>query len=143
MIGFGRIGQALGRYARTFGMQVRALTRTPDDHRAEAAAAGVDYLGPLDAPALSEHLPWADFVVVAVPAAPQTRGLLGARELGTLKPSAFVVICRPWRSDRRTAALRSAAEWAVAGAAIDVWYRTPTAAHRSCRRRARSTSCRM
>jgi phosphoglycerate dehydrogenase-like enzyme len=121
LIGFGRIGQALASYARTFGMRVRALTRTPDVQR----AVGVDYLGRLDAAALREHLPWADFVVVAVPAAQETRGLLGARELGMLKPSAFVVnVGRGAVIDEQPLyeALRSGQ---LAGAAIDVWYQYP------------------
>ena len=68
-------------------MRVVAATRTPrPDHATEL---GIDRLVGMDG--LGGILSEADVLVVAVPLDRDTTGLLGARELSLLRPSAYLV----------------------------------------------------
>jgi phosphoglycerate dehydrogenase-like enzyme len=91
VIGFGDLGIAAARAARTLGLRVVALNRSgrlgptaPDD-----AAKLSDVLGPVDQ--LDTWLPQADFVVVTAPLTAATRGMLDARRLALMQPSAGLI----------------------------------------------------
>lgn len=81
ILGYGRIGRNIARLALAFGMDVRA-----SDPFLEARG-WPD--GPVRPVALHEGLAWADAVSVSVPRA--DRPLIGAAELGRMKPSAVLV----------------------------------------------------
>lgn len=83
LIGTGNIGAAMARLARAIGMDVVAWTFHPTPER--AAALGVRFVP------LEELLRSADVVSVHVKLTPESRGLLGARELGLMKPGAILV----------------------------------------------------
>lgn len=83
IIGLGNIGKAVARRARGFEMKVLAASRTPDttfarDHGIEIVS-------------LEELLRRADFVSLHVRLDDSTRGMIGRRELGLMKPTAFLV----------------------------------------------------
>lgn len=83
VIGFGDLGQAAGRAAKKLGLKVVAVTRTGKAGRpADAACASTR---------IERVLPRADFVVVASPLTPLTRGLLNASRLALLKPGAALI----------------------------------------------------
>ncbi|MFS8640242.1 MAG: NAD(P)-binding domain-containing protein, partial [Symbiobacteriaceae bacterium] len=83
IIGAGRIGQAVARRARGFDMRILYHNRRPNPQfEAEVGAA---YRS------LDDLLRESDFVVVLVPLTPETRGLIGARELALMKPTAVLV----------------------------------------------------
>jgi lactate dehydrogenase-like 2-hydroxyacid dehydrogenase len=84
IVGFGRIGQAMARRARGFGMRVLYQ----DLHRVDPAVEAE--LGATFAP-LEELLPQADFVSLHTNLTPETRGLIDAEKLGLLKASAVLV----------------------------------------------------
>jgi glyoxylate reductase len=84
IVGFGRIGQAMARRARGFGMTVLYQ----DVHRVDAgveAEFGATYLP------LEELLPKADFVSLHTNLTPETRGLIDAEKLSWMKPNAVLV----------------------------------------------------
>ena len=83
LVGTGAIGGAMAGLARAIGMDVLAWTFNPTPAR--AAALGVRYV------ALDELLRAADVVSVHVRLTPESRGLLGARELALMKPGAILV----------------------------------------------------
>ena len=83
VVGTGAIGGAMARLGRAIGMDVVAWTFSPTPAR--AAELGVRYL-PLD-----ELLRTADVVSVHVRLTAESRGLLGSRELGLMKPGAILV----------------------------------------------------
>src|SRR5688500_6962952 len=117
VIGYGRIGQALARRARAFDMQVIAVRRDaePDAH---AIVRTPD--------AISEILAVADFVALTLPLTDATRGLIGKRELATMKPTAVLInVARAGLVDE-SALFHALVERRIAGAALDVWYRYPT-----------------
>jgi D-3-phosphoglycerate dehydrogenase len=83
LIGAGNIAAEMARLCRAIGMQVQAWTFHPSPER--AAALGVRFV-PLD-----ELLRNSDVVSIHVKLTEQTRGLVGARELGFLKPGALLI----------------------------------------------------
>jgi phosphoglycerate dehydrogenase-like enzyme len=121
IVGLGRIGAEIARRASVFGMPVIAATRTPDRKRAEAL--GIERRVGLDA--LDSVLADADILVVAVPLAPQTEGLIGAAELARMKPHAFLINVARGPVIDEDALYDALAGRRIAGAALDVWYRYP------------------
>lgn len=87
ILGFGRIGQALARRAALgFGMPVLYHNRHEVDLRALPELAGRATHLPLD-----QVLAHADIVAVVLPLTDATRGMIGAREFGLMKPGAIFV----------------------------------------------------
>jgi len=120
ILGYGRIGRELARRARAFDMAIWAMRQkaTRED------AHGLAFLGGPDT--LDEILKRADYLAVTLPLTEATRGLLGARELELMKPTAVLVnVARALIVDEDAlyGALRRRT---IAGAALDVWYRYPT-----------------
>jgi glyoxylate reductase len=83
VLGFGRIGQAVARRAQGFDMEVLYH----DQHRNEEAEQelGACYLN------LDELLRTCDFISVHTPLTPETRHLIGQRELDLMQPAAVLV----------------------------------------------------
>ena len=79
LVGYGVLGQGVAKLARAFGMQVCVTSRSP------VADPGVEQL-PLDA-----LLRTSDVVSLHLPLSLATRGLIGARELGLMKPTALLI----------------------------------------------------
>jgi phosphoglycerate dehydrogenase-like enzyme len=120
ILGYGRIGQAVARRALAFEMEVLAVRRDlgqPDPHRL-AFLRGPD--------ALDEVLRRADHLVITLALTPSTRGLLGARELGLMKPTAILINVARAEVVDEDALYEALARGTIAGAALDVWYRYPT-----------------
>jgi len=84
LIGFGTIARALLRKVSGLGLE-RVLVFDPYIERREVEAAGAVAAG------LRELLKESDYVSVHAPLSPETRGLIGARELGMMKPRAVLV----------------------------------------------------
>ncbi|MEW8977153.1 MAG: D-glycerate dehydrogenase [Symbiobacterium sp.] len=117
IVGAGRIGQAVARRARGFNMRILYHNRRPNP--AFEAEVGAEYR------ALDDLLRESDFVVLLVPLTPETRGLIGARELSLMKPTAVLVnAARGPVVDERALyeALRSRRIWA---AGLDVFDQEP------------------
>ena len=88
ILGFGRIGQALARRAALgFGMPVLYHNLSAVDLAREQPA----LLGKATHTPFDELLQRADIVAVVLPLSSQTRGLIGAREFGLMKPGAIFV----------------------------------------------------
>ncbi len=111
VIGWGAIGQAVARRAAGFGMRVIYATKSPARSGAPSAAkstapakskspavarkleGGGNAIAASDAECVGLHelLATADFISINVPLTPQTRGLIGTRELGAMKRGAILV----------------------------------------------------
>ena len=116
--GGGRIGRAVARRAQGFSMRTIYWTprRKPE---AEEREAGIEYV-PMD-----RLLAESDFVSIHAPLDPQTRHLIGERELRLMKPTAFIVnTARGPIIDEATLA-RVLAEGRIAGAGLDVFEHEP------------------
>jgi glyoxylate reductase len=113
IVGFGRIGQAMARRARGFGMTIlyQDVQRAAPEVEAEF---GATYLP------LEELLPRADFVSLHVNLTHDTHGIINAEKLAWMKPTAILVNTSrgPVVNSRDLAgALR---DGTIAGAALDV-----------------------
>ncbi len=120
ILGYGRIGQCVAQRARAFGMAVWAIRRDvtrPHTH-------GLAFLGGPDA--LDEILRRADYLVITLSLTPATRGLLGERKLGLMKPTAVLINVARAEIVDEEALYQALAQKTIAGAALDVWYRYPT-----------------
>jgi len=83
IVGLGAIGCHVATFAKAFGMRVLGIRQSA------VTVAEVDEQGTLAD--LPRFLPEADFVVLAVPLNERTRGLIGAAELGMMKPTAMLI----------------------------------------------------
>lgn len=83
IVGMGRIGQQIAKRARGFDMQVLYHNRRPVPDKAGPLAA--EYVS------LDELLRRADYVVLSVPLSEATRGLIGRKQLKTMKSTATLV----------------------------------------------------
>jgi phosphoglycerate dehydrogenase-like enzyme/2-keto-3-deoxy-L-rhamnonate aldolase RhmA len=121
VVGFGGIGKALVKLAAGFGMKP-PLVYDPFIQPADAARLGACAV-PLD-----RLLYQIDFVSVHCPLNEQTRGLIGAREIGLMKPTAYLInTARGGIVDED--ALEAALEAKrIAGAGIDCFENEPLTA---------------
>src|SRR5262249_8665819 len=113
IIGLGHSGRELVRLVQPFGR--RLLAHSPHADAAQAAALGVRLTS------LEELMSEANFVSVHARLTPERHGMIGARELALMQPSAyFVTVARGELVDQAAlaAALR---EGRIAGAALDVF----------------------
>lgn len=85
IIGMGRIGQALAKRAKAFGMSVHYHNRSPV-HPRVAEELGATYWDDLD-----QMLPRVDVVSINCPRTPDTYHLLNAERLAKLQPHAILV----------------------------------------------------
>ncbi len=118
IIGMGRIGKALARRAKGFGMPVLYYSRNRIDP-AEEKALGAGYAD------MTSLLGRADFVSLHVALTGETRHLIGAAELSLMKKGSFLInTCRGPVVDEK-ALVSALNEKLIAGAALDVYENEP------------------
>ena len=108
IVGMGRIGQAIARRARGFDMRVLYSARTTKD---APGATRLDLAGLLER---------ADIVVIAVPLADETRGMIGPAELSMMKETAILVNVARGPIVDTDALVEALANGVIGGAALDV-----------------------
>lgn len=116
--GFGRIGQALARRGHGFSMRIiyhdlHRLSRTAEQH---LAAEYVDQ---------ETLLRESDFVSLHVALLPETRRLIGRKELNLMKPSAFLINTSRGPVVDEEALVEALNSKSIAGAGLDVFQREP------------------
>jgi phosphoglycerate dehydrogenase-like enzyme len=128
IVGYGSVGRQIARLLQTFGATVLATKRDilhPEDtgYTQEGLGdPGGDLVNRLYPPeALRSMLKKCDFVVVTVPRTDTTRGLLGAKELAAIKPSAYLVDMSRGEIIDHNALIPLLRERKIAGAALDVF----------------------
>jgi phosphoglycerate dehydrogenase-like enzyme len=117
IVGFGRIGQAVARRCLGFAMRVMAYDVVPDANRAREYKVE---LVPFD-----RLLAEADFVSLHMPILPETRNMVGARELSLMKPTAFLINTARGGLIDEDALYEALAERRIAGAGLDVFAKEP------------------
>jgi glyoxylate reductase len=118
IIGMGRIGEAVARRARGFGMQVlyhnRKRLGSTEEERSGAAYESFEGL-----------LEKSDFVSLHVPLTAQTRYLIGSRELSLMKPTAYLINTSRGPVVNEQALVEALQGGRIAGAALDVYEHEP------------------
>ncbi len=133
IIGYGSIGRELARMAKAaFAMTVLACkrdpSRRPDPGYCLPGTGDPDgvlpdeWLSPGELPAL---LTRSDVVVMAAPLTPETRHMIGARELRAMKSSAYFINVGRGATVDESALAQALAEKRIAGAAVDVFAQEP------------------
>lgn len=120
ILGYGRIGQCVARRAQAFDMEICAIRRDVG----RSAQAELTLLGGLEV--LDEVLRRSDYLLIALPVTPETRGVIGERQLRAMKSTAVLVNVSRAEIIDEGPLYRALAERTIAAAALDVWYRYPT-----------------
>lgn len=119
IVGLGRIGYEVARRAAAFEMKLLYcdVVARPDVEK-ELNMRRVSF---------EEILRESDFVTVHVPGGGETKHLIGARELATMKPTAFVLNCSRGGVIEEAALSAAIQSGKLAGAALDVYEIEPGA----------------
>jgi phosphoglycerate dehydrogenase-like enzyme len=132
IVGYGSIGRQIARILQVFGATVLATKRDvlhPEDTGFIVEGLGDpsgDLVNRLYPPqAMCSMLKECDYVVVTLPRTTATVGLLGASELSSIKPNAFLVDISRGEIVDHTALLPLLREHKIAGAALDVFPNEP------------------
>jgi D-3-phosphoglycerate dehydrogenase len=118
LIGTGKIGRSMARMAAGFRMTVVGY-----DPHVPAAAMRAAGIGKIDA--LDTLLSISDVVSIHAVLNAETRHLIGRRELGLMKPSAFLINAARGAIVDEAALVAALQEKRIAGAALDVFSREP------------------
>lgn len=113
ILGLGRMGEQIARIGLAFGMTVIAWS--PNLTQEKAAAAGATLV---DKDALFAQ---ADFVTLHMVLGERSRGIVGARELGLMKKSAFLINTSRGPLVDETALIAALQNRDIAGAGLDVY----------------------
>ena len=120
IIGMGRIGQAVARRARAFGLQIHYHNRKPVSSRI-AEELEATYWESLD-----QMLARMDIITVHSPHTPATYHLLSARRLKLLQPHAILINTARGEIIDENALAELLKSGAIAGAGLDVFEFEPT-----------------
>ena len=120
IIGMGRIGQAVARRAKAFGLQIHYHNRKPVSPRIEELLEAT-YWDSLD-----QMLSRMDIVSVNCPHTPATFHLMNARRLELMKPESYIVNTARGEVIDEAALARALKAGKIAGAGLDVFEREPT-----------------
>ncbi len=118
IVGLGNIGSEIARRCKALDMRVIATRRHPERGGEHANA-----VFPPDE--LSGLLAAADFVVIAAPLTPKTRGLIGAAELRQMRDHAWLINIARGPIVDQPALVAALREGVIAGAALDVFDEEP------------------
>jgi len=119
IVGPGRIGKAVARRARAFGMSVVAFGRSPRDPDDPDDPTRVSF---------DELLRRSDVVSLHVPLAPETRHLIDAAALAKMKPDAILINTARGPIVDEMALCRALDAGTIAGAGLDVFENEPAIA---------------
>jgi phosphoglycerate dehydrogenase-like enzyme len=113
VLGLGKLGARTARIAKAFGMKVIAWSQnlTPE----KCKEAGVDYVSKEDL------FRQSDFVTIHVVLSQRSRGLVGAKEFGLMKPSAYIINTSRGPIIDEAAMLAALKEKKIGGAGLDVF----------------------
>jgi phosphoglycerate dehydrogenase-like enzyme len=119
VVGLGRIGKRVVQLARAHDMQCIAATRTVPDADTRMAL-GLESVRPLTE--LNDVLAEADHVVITIPSAPETVGMISAEQLKAMKTTAFLINVARGNILDESATYEALKSGSIAGAALDVWW---------------------
>jgi phosphoglycerate dehydrogenase-like enzyme len=113
VLGLGKLGVRVSRIGKAFGMNVIAWSQNLTPGR--CAEAGVEYA------AKDDLLRQSDFLSIHVQLSARTRGLIGAKELRLMKPTAYIINTSRGPIIEEAALVDALRERRIAGAGLDVF----------------------
>ncbi|MDA8189220.1 MAG: phosphoglycerate dehydrogenase [Dehalococcoidales bacterium] len=117
LIGMGNIGREVAFLAK--GLRLAVVAYDPFVSTDFASRNGIRLV------TLDELLREADFISIHVPLTPSTRGIIGAKELSLVKPTARLINCARGGLVDEEALLKALEDGRLAGAALDVFAQEP------------------
>jgi len=117
ILGLGKLGTRTANIGEAFGMDVIAWSQNLTAEKCREA--GVGYVGKEDLFRRS------DFITIHVVLSQRTRGLVGAKELGLMKPTAYIVNTSRGPIIDEAALLAALRDRKIAGAGLDVFDTEP------------------
>ncbi|MFE2917810.1 D-2-hydroxyacid dehydrogenase family protein [Kitasatospora indigofera] len=114
LLGLGKIGSRVAQVGLAFGMEVTAWSQNLTKERAEEVGVGL-------AASKEELLASSDFVSIHLALSERTRGLLGAAELGLMRPTGYLVNTSRAAVVDQDALLAALHAGTIAGAGVDVF----------------------
>lgn len=127
VVGLGRIGKAMARRALGFGMEVVFVQRAPVDRAVSDDELG-DLAGRVTQVSWQELLETSDHISLHVPLSDDTRHLIGAEELGRMKPTATLVNIARGPVVDEVALVQALREGTIFAAGLDVYENEPALA---------------
>ncbi len=119
IVGLGKIGSEIAKRAKCIGMTViasrRSLSATVPEY--------VDKLASTEN--LKELLTESDFVILQLPLTADTDGMIGEKELRSMKPTAFLINTGRGKVIQEDKLIQALSEGWIAGAALDTFEREP------------------
>lgn len=119
IIGMGRIGQAVAHRARAFGLKIVYHNR----HRLPEAIENI--FGAHYEPDLDRLIAQADILTLNCPATHETRNLLNAKRIASMKSDAYVINTGRGDLIEETALIEALENSVIAGAGLDVFHGEP------------------
>ncbi len=127
VLGLGKLGARTARIAQAFGMKVIAWSQNLTPEKCQEA--GVAYAGKEDL------FRQADIVSIHLVLSQRSRGLVGAKELALMKPSAYIINTSRGPIIEEAALLAALRRKTIAGAGLDVFDIEPLPADHPLRKR--------
>lgn len=118
VVGTGGIGRGIARLLRAVGLEVRGAGRTTRENDA-------DFGTVVSSADLAEHVGWADHVVLIAPLTDATRGLMDARVLAAMKPTAHLINVGRGALVDEPALVEALRAGEIAAASLDVFDHEP------------------
>jgi glyoxylate reductase len=120
IIGLGRIGYAMAKRAKGFGMRILYYGGSNSEYAERTGAVAVE---------LETLLRDSDFVSIHIPLSEETRGMIGRQELSLMKETAILINTARGAIIQSDALLEALQTGKIAGAALDVTEPEPIAAN--------------
>lgn len=121
ILGFGRIGDWIGRLAKPFGVRLTGIQRNPGKRPDYFTAE--DRILPVAE--LENVLPEADHLMLVLPSGAETDGILDEKRLSLLPPYSYVYNIGRGNAIDEVALSRALQENRIAGACLDVYQKEP------------------
>ena len=118
VIGLGNVGSEVVRRSQAFKMRI--LGHDPFVSADYAHNLGIELVP------LKQLLQESDYITLHLPLTQNTRGMISARELATVKPTARIINCARGGLVDEEALFQAVEEGKLAGAAVDVFSKEPT-----------------
>lgn len=116
IIGYGALGRAVGVRARALGVTVLGARRRDDEPAEDGVSSGESWRA---------LLPEADFVVLTLPATPETRGIIGEAEIAAMQAGAWLINVARGSLVDEDALVDALSSGHLGGAALDAFQNEP------------------
>jgi phosphoglycerate dehydrogenase-like enzyme len=121
LVGVGKIGKALARMAKGFGMKVIGVRKRTG--AGDVSSSGIESIYTVDR--LNDALAVSDFVILAIPLNDETFNLIGDAQFRAMKPTAALVNVSRGPNVDRNALDNALAEHRIASFGADVYWKEP------------------